>query len=331
MPEFHVVVTDFIQPPLNVEEEILRGVARVEALNACGEEDLRGRIEDADAIMMYHFVTLSESTLRRLKKCRLIVRCGVGVDNVDHRIARELGIPVANVPDYGAEEVADTAIGMILTLTRGIHYTNSRLQRGTGPWSYEQIIPIHRLRGRTLGIVGMGRIGIATALRAKSLGLRVIFYDPHVPDGRDKSIGIEQVESLKDLLRQSDIVSTHCPRTPETQHIIDATAIAQMRPGSFLINTARGGVVDAQAVLEAIERNHLRGAALDVLEVEPPTGSEPLIAAWRNPDHPAFDRIILNPHSAFYSEEGLMDMRVKGSRNCRRVLTGEIPRNVINP
>jgi len=330
MSEFRVVVTDFIQPPLTVEQEILKGVAQVEALNACGEEDLAGRIEDADAIMMYHFVTLSEPTIRRLKKCRLIVRCGVGVDNVDHRTARELGIPVANVPDYGAEEVADSAIGMMLTLTRGIHYANSRLQRGVGPWSYEQLVPIHRLRGRTLGIVGMGRIGIATALRAKALGLRVIFYDPHVPDGRDKSIGIKQVESLPQLLQQADIVSMHCPRTPETQHIIDEAAIAQMRPGSFLINTARGGVVDVQAVLDAIERNHLRGAAIDVLEVEPPAGTEPIIAAWRNPDHPAFDRLILNPHSAFYSEEGLMDMRVKGSRNCRRVLLGESPRNVIN-
>lgn len=330
MSDFHVVVTDFIKPPLVVEEEILAGVARVSALDAYGEADLSGRIEEADAIMMYHFITLSAPTIRKLKNCKLIVRCGVGFDNVDYRVAREVGIPVANVPDYGAEEVADSAIGMMLTLTRGIHYTNSRLQRSAGAWSYEQMVPTHRLRGRTFGVLGLGRIGTATALRAKAFGLRVIFFDPYVPDGNDKALGIERVETLEQLLEQSDILSTHCPRTPETQHIIDDAAIAQMRPGAMLINTARGGVVDAHAVLRGVERNHLRGAALDVLEVEPPPENDPLIMAWRDPSHPAYDRIILNPHSAFYSEEGLTDMRVKGTQNCKRVLLGQAPRNVIN-
>lgn len=330
MSQFQVVVTDFIQPPLEVEQQILQGIADVTALNANGEADLTGRIEEADAIMMYHFVTLSEATIRRLKNCKLIVRCGVGFDNVDYRTARECGIPVANVPDYGAEEVADSAIGMMLTLMRGIHYANSRLQRGAGAWSYEQLVPIHRLRGRTMGIVGLGRIGTATALRAKALGMHVLFYDPEVPDGCDKAIGVTQAESLEQLLQQSDVVSIHCPRTPQTQHLFNEQTISKMRPGSFLVNTARGGVVNAHAVLRAIEQNHLRGAALDVLETEPPSSNDPLIAAWRNPDHPAFDRIILNPHSAFYSEEGLTDMRVKGSQNCRRALLGQAPRNVIN-
>jgi len=330
MPDYQVIVTDFIKPPLMIENEILGGIANVIALDANGEADLQGRIEDADAIMMYHFITLSEATIRRLKKCKLIVRCGVGIDNIDHRTAREVGIPVANVPDYGAEEVADSAMAMMLTLTRGVHYANSRLQREVGAWSYEQVVPIHRLRGRTFGVLGLGRIGIATALRAKAFGLRVIYYDPYAPDGCDKAIGIEQVETLDQLLQQSEILSAHCPRTSETQHIIDDAAIAKMRPGSFVINTARGGVVDAHAVLRAVESRHLRGAALDVLEVEPPDSADPLIRAWRDPAHPAFDRIILNPHSAFYSEEGLNDMRIKGSRNCLRVLRGEQPRNVLN-
>ncbi|WP_437227881.1 C-terminal binding protein [Planctomicrobium sp. SH661] len=330
MPDFKVVVTDFIKPPMNVEQEILGDLASVIALDAYGEADVQGKVEDADAIMLYHFISLSAQTIRNLKKCKLIVRCGVGYDNVDHRLARELGIPVANVPDYGAEEVADSAIGMMLTLMRGIHYTNSRLQRGAGAWSYEQVVPIHRLRGLTFGVLGLGRIGTAAALRAKALGMRVIFFDPYVPDGRDKAIGIEQVESLDDLLKQSHVLSAHCPRTPETQHIISDEAIAKMRPGSYVVNTARGGVVDAHAVLRAIEGNHLRGAGLDVLETEPPAADDPLISAWRNPDHPAFDRIIINPHSAFYSEEGLNDMRVKGSKNCKRVLLGQAARNVIN-
>jgi D-3-phosphoglycerate dehydrogenase/C-terminal binding protein len=219
---------------------------------------------------------------------------------------------------------------MMLTLVRGIHYANSRLQRGAGPWSYEQLVPIQRLRGRVFGIIGIGRIGTATALRAKALGMRVVFYDPHVPDGRDKALGIERVETLDELLALADVLSAHCPRTPETQHMISDASLAKLKPGSFVVNTARGGVVDPHAVLRAVESNHLRGAALDVLEVEPPPANDPLIQAWRNPDHPAHDRIIINPHSAFYSEQGLDDMRIKGSENCRRVLLGEAPRNVVN-
>lgn len=327
---FQVYVTDFIKPPLDVENEILGGVATVQALLANHESELEGRIEDADAIMLYHMISLTETTLRRLKKCRLIVRCGVGYDNVDIKLARELGIPVANVPDYGAEEVADSAIGMMLTLLRGIHYVNSRLQRKLGGWTYHQVVPIHRLRTLTFGVLGIGNIGTAAAMRAKALGMRVIYYDPYVRDGYDKAIGVEQVLSFHEFLHRADVLSVHCPRTEETQHLINEAAIARMKPGSFIVNTARGGVVDAHAVLRAIETGHLRGAGLDVLEVEPPSDDDPLIQAWRDPSHPAYDRIIINPHSAFYSEEGLSDMRVKGSLNCKRVLSGEAPRNVVN-
>lgn len=325
-----VVVTDFIGEPLDHEIRILGDIADVVALGAHGEAALAGRIEDADAIMAYHFIELGRETIERLEKCRLIVRCGVGYDNIDREAARERGIPVANVPDYGTEEVADSAIGMMLTMTRGIHLLNSRLQRREGVWTYAQVRPVHRLRGRTFGIVGIGRIGTAAALRAKALGMRVIYYDPYAPDGRDKSLGIERRESLHELLEQSDVVSMHCPRTDETHHMIDDAAIAAMKPGSFLVNTARGAVVDAMAALRGIESGHLAGAALDVLEVEPPADDHPLIAAWRDPEHPAHDRVVINPHSAFYSEEGLDDMRIKGSENCRRVLLGEPPRNVVN-
>ena len=327
---FQVVITDFINPPLGHEQRILGDLAEIVALNAFSEDDLLDHIADADAIMLYHFISLTRKTIERLKHCRLIVRCGVGFDNVDRAAARDKGIPVANVPDYGTEEVADSAIGMLLTLTRGIHYTNSRLQRKEGPWIYEQVRPLHRLRDRVFGIIGLGRIGTATALRAKALGMRVVFYDPYVPDGRDKSLGVTRCETLEDLLAQSDAVSLHCPRTDETQHIINPKTLGQMKPGSFLINTARGGCVDAAAVVDAISENQLRGAALDVLEVEPPLDDDPVMRAWRDPSHPAFDRLIINPHSAFYSEEGLDDMRIKGSQNCRRVLEGKPPRNVVN-
>ncbi|MEZ6067582.1 MAG: C-terminal binding protein [Planctomycetaceae bacterium] len=325
-----VIVTDFIAEPLDIERRILGDAAEVVALGAMSEAELDGRIEDAAAIMLYHFISLTRTTIERLRNCKLIVRCGVGFDNVDRAAARECGIAVANVPDYGSEEVADSAIGMLLSLTRGIHFLQQRLHAKGGPWIYSQARPLHRLRGRTLGILGVGRIGIATALRAKALGLHVIFHDPYAADGTDKALGIERVESLRELLERSNIVSLHTPLTTETRHIINHETIGWMRPGSFLINTARGGVVDAAAVLAGIESGQLAGAGLDVLEVEPPRDDDPLLVAWRDPAHPAHDRLILNPHAAFYSEEGLGDMRIKGSENCRRVLRGEQPRNVVN-
>jgi len=327
---YQVVVTDFVSEPLDIERKILGDIAEVEAIEAVVEADLRGRVEEADAIMMYHFLKVSKETLQRLKRCKLIIRCGVGFDNVDWRVARELGIPVANVPDYGTEEVADSAIAHLLGLLRGVFFLNSRLSRNEGEWTYEQTKPLNRLRGQSLGIVGLGRIGTATALRAKAFGLHVLFYDPCLPEGVDKSLGIDRIRSLEELLARSDAVSLHCPLSDETRHLIDDDAVFQMKRGAYLVNTARGGVVDSGAVLRGIESGQLAGAGMDVLETEPPSDDDPLLVAWRNPKHPAHDRLIINPHAAFYSEEGLADMRVKGSENCRRVLRGGEARNVIN-
>jgi D-3-phosphoglycerate dehydrogenase/C-terminal binding protein len=327
---FHIVVTDFITEPLDPERRILGDLARVTAANAVGEEQLLGKIEDADAIMLYHLTTIRAGTIQRLEKCRLIVRCGVGYDNVDVQAARAKGIAVANVPDYGTEDVADTAIAMMLTLCRGVHTLNARLQARRGPWLYTQVVPLRRLRGATFGVVGLGRIGAAAALRAKALGMDVAFFDPYAPDGRDRSLGVRRFDTLHELLAHSHVVSAHTPLTAETRHLIDAAAIARMPRGSYLINTARGAVVDADALLPALESGHLAGAGIDVLEIEPPSDDHPLLRAWRDPDHPAHSRLILNPHSAFYTEEGRLDMRIKGSQNVRRALLGEPIRNIVN-
>lgn len=325
-----VIITDFLNDDLAPEREIFGDLADVVALNALSEDELAGRIDDADAVLLYHYLGLSAQTINRLTRCRIIVRCGVGYDNVDRGAARAKGIPVCNVPDYGTADVADSAIGMMLALTRGIHVLNSRLRRGEGGWAHEQAAPLFRLHGRTLGIIGMGRIGTATALRAKAIGMDVVYYDPYAPQGRDKSLGVRCVETLEELLQLSFVVSPHCFLSPETRHIINRNTLALMPKGSYLVNTSRGGVVDVLAVVEALASGHLAGAGIDVLETEPPADDHPLITAWRDPLHPAHDRLILNPHSAFYCEEGLMDMRVKGARNVRRVLEGKQPYNVVN-
>jgi C-terminal binding protein len=325
-----VVITDFLNEPLDLERGVLDGFAEVVALGAQSEEELVGNIEDADAVMCYHYLSLTRATIARLENCKVIVRPGVGYDNIDYVAARERGIPVCNVPDYGTEEVADSALGMALTLARGTHFLHSRLRRGIGDWSAEQATPIPRLRGRIFGIVGCGRIGSAVAIRAKSFGFEVVIYDPHVPDGLDKALGIRQVDTLEDLISQAHIVSLHCPLTEETRNIIGAKELAAMHSGSFLINTARGGVVDTEAVVEALATGQLRGAGIDVLEQEPPAENSPIIKAWRDPDHPAHDRLFLSPHAAFYCDEGGEEFRTKGARECLRGLRGEPLRNVVN-
>lgn len=325
-----VLITDLITEPLDCERAVLDGHAEVRALNARSQTDLDERLEAADAVMIYHYLRLDREAISRLRKCRLIARPGVGYDNIDIRAARERGIPVVNVPDYGTEEVADSALGMAVSLARGTHFLNSRLRRGIGAWNVDQATPIHRLRGRVFGIVGCGRIGSAAALRAKAFGFDVVFFDPFVPDGLDKALGVRRVDTLDELLAQSHIVSAHCPLTPQTRGMLGAREIARMPRGSFLVNTARGGVVDTAAVVEALASGHLAGAGIDVLEAEPPPADSPVLRAWRNPDHPAHDRLLLNPHTAFYCEEGCVEFRTKAAREVLRALKGEPLRNVVN-
>ncbi|MDZ7615367.1 MAG: C-terminal binding protein, partial [Patescibacteria group bacterium] len=327
---YRVVLTDYIDDHLQPERRVLEGLASVEALNAHHEDELIGRIEHADAVVVFHEIYISRKTIDRLEKCRLIVRAGAGYDNVDGRAARERGIPFCNVPDYGSEEVADSAIALMMSLARGTHLANSILRDGTGPWTYRAVVPLARLRGRVFGVVGLGRIGSAAALRARALGMDVIFHDPYKPDGYDKALGIRRVETLEELLAQAYVVSLHCPLNEETRHLIDEAAIARIPRGAYLVNTSRGAVVDVAAVPGALASGQLAGAGIDVLDQEPPPADHPLMVAWRDPAHPAHHRLIVNPHIAFYSEEGLLDMRVKSVAACRRALLGMPPRNVVN-
>jgi D-3-phosphoglycerate dehydrogenase/C-terminal binding protein len=325
-----VVITDLIVEPLDFERDVLQDVADVVALDAMQESELVGQIEDADAIMVYHYFRFTKSSIERLERCKIIVRPGVGYDGIDIVAARERGIPVCNVPDYGTEEVADSAVGMAVALSRGTHFLNSRLKRGLGAWNVDQALPVPRLRKKVFGIVGCGRIGTATALRAKAFGFDVAFYDPYVKDGLDKALGIRRTDTLTELLNQAHIVSMHCPLTNETRGLIGTEQIHAMPQGSFLVNTARGGVVDTQAVIDALADGHLAGAGIDVLEQEPPLENSPILAAWRNPNHPAHDRLLLNPHTAFYCDEGCEEFRRKGAMEILRAYRGQPLRNRVN-
>lgn len=325
-----VVIADSQHGSLDVEQSVLGDLATVESLEVTSEEQMWGRVENADAMLVFHTIRITAATIQRMEKCRLIVRCGVGYDNIDFEFARRRNIPVANVPDYGTEEVADSAIGLMLALTRGIAYQNTFLRPVTTRWHFSHVAPLRRLRGETFGILGLGRIGTAAAVRAKAIGMDVAFYDPYKADGYDKSLGVRRVETFDELLQQSFVLSCHCPLTADTHHIVNAAAIARMPRGSYLINTSRGGVVDVSAIPSAIVDGHLAGAGMDVLPQEPPPEDHPLLVAWRDPNHPAHCRVILNAHNAFYSEQGLHDMRAKGAEAVQRLLLGRPLRNIVN-
>ncbi len=323
-----VYLTDYMAPPVTIEEKELEGIAEVRCLLAGSADELIGKVSDADGLIVFHNVTIPAGVIATLDRCRVIVRCGVGFDNVDRPAAGGRGIFVCNVPDYGVDEVADHAIGMMLACNRGIMLAERALRDRLAPWDYTPTRPILRLAGATMGIVGLGRIGTATALRARALRMRVLACDPYIADGIDKALGVEMV-TLDTLLAASDVVSIHTPLSDETRNMIDAAALARMKPHALLINTARGAIVDVTALAEALRAGRIGGAGIDVLPIEPPDDTMPLIRLWQErSDRPV--NLVITPHSAFYSEAGLVEMRAKAAREVARVLRGEPPRNCVN-
>jgi len=325
---FKVVITDLVAPPAEPEETIFAGLAKVECLQARSVGDLEGRIEEADAIIIFHEVSLPAGIIDRLQQCRVIVRGGVGYDALDFRRAGERGIPVCNVPDYGVDEVADHAIGMLIACNRRFLLPERALKQSLEPWDCRAVEPVPRLAGATLGIVGLGRIGQATAQRAKAMRMRVIAHDPYLRPGTEKVFGVEMV-CFEELLEQSDAVSLHVPLTDETRKMIDANALGRMKPGAILVNTARGAVVDSAALAAALRDGKIAGAGVDVLPAEPPPADEPLVQLWREIDESGVN-LILTPHTAFYSVEGLLEMRTKAAEEIVRALRGGKLLNCVN-
>jgi C-terminal binding protein len=325
---FKVLITDYISPPVAIELRELTGLATVECLGAKSAEELAGKVDDADALMIYHEITLPRKIIERLNHCRVIVRCGTGYDQVDLAVAGERGIPVCNVPDYGVDEVADHALALMLACNRGLLVAHRHLRATLAPWNYHAVEPIFRLSGATMGIIGLGRIGTATALRAKGLRMRVLACDPYLRSGVDKAVGVTLVD-LDTLLSESDVVSLHVPLTDETRGMIDAAALSKMKSHAILVNTARGAVVDTSALADALRDRRIGGAGIDVLPSEPPGPDEPLIALWRQADNLPVN-LLLTPHTAFYSESSLVEMREKGAREVARVLTGKPAKNCVN-
>merc|ERR1719203_1601909 len=316
----------------SVEMPILKDVATVAFCDAQSTSEIHEKVlNEAVGALMWHTISLTKEDLEKFKQLRIVVRIGSGIDNIDHKAAGELGIAVCNVPGYGVEEVADSTLCLILNLYRRTFWLANMVKEGkkiTGPEQLKDAASgCARIRGDTLGIVGLGRIGSAVALRAKAFGFTVIFYDPYLPDGVEKSFGLERVYTLQDLLYKSDCVSLHCTLNEHNHHLINEYTIKQMRPGAFLVNTARGGLVDEAALALALKDNRIRAAAVDVHENEPYnvfSGNSPLKDA---------PNLIVTPHAAFYSEAAAIELREMAASEVRRAIVGRIPdtlRNCVN-
>ncbi len=302
----------------SIEREVLQDCADVRLLRLRSEEEFMPYASHADAIILWHHLQFTSSLFGNLARTRLIVRNGVGYDNVDIAAAAASGIRVANVPDYGTEEVADHAITLTLALIRQLKPLMADVAQGG--WEWRAALNCRRIRGRVFGVVGCGRIGTAAALRAKAFGFDVRFYDPYLASGYEKAIGVGRSASLEELLSVADVVSVHTPLTEETRHLIAGRELARLKKSAYLVNTARGPVVSYEALFDALSRGAIAGAALDVLEDEP-SGASALAQ---------FPNCIVTPHSAFYSQESLIEMRTKSALIVRDALVHGRYANVVN-
>jgi D-3-phosphoglycerate dehydrogenase / 2-oxoglutarate reductase len=312
-----VLVTDHVFSGLDPESAVLDplGVDLVVA-EAIDEDSLAALAGDAAGILVcYAPVTARVVQAASDGGCRVIARYGIGYDNVDVEAATAAGIVVTNVPDYCLDEVADHTMALLLAAVRGVA-AGAALVRD-GAWERPPGT-IHRLAGRRLALVGLGNIGRRVAARARAFGLEVVAYDPYAkPED-----GIALVPDLEAAIAEADVVSLHAPLTPETRHVVDARSIALMRRAPLLVNTARGGLVDTDAVLEALDSGALSGAALDVLDAEPPPAGHPIRS------HP---RAIVTPHMAFHSEEAGVELQRRAAEEVARGLKGEAPDRPVNP
>jgi C-terminal binding protein len=298
-------------PDTSIESEVLASLAEVALCPVESASEAADHLQDADVVISWHHIPLSRADLELMPRCKGIVRASVGFDNIALDAASELDIPVCNVPDYGTEEVADHTLMLLLGISRNMLGVAATTRRGE--WQWQAAGSVRRLRGRRLGIVGLGRIGTAVAVRALSFGLRVTCFDPFVPSGIEKSLGIERAESLDELLASIDILTLHVPLTHQTRRMIGPEEFRLLPEEAIVINTSRGEVIDQHALVRALLNGRIAGAGLDVLENEPTVP-----VALR--EH---ERVVLTAHSAFFSAQSLVELRVKAARAAERFLRGE--------
>lgn len=311
-----IAITDHFNAPCAEENQILGDLVGVDVGI------------DTEILMVWHAV-IDEKYISGLPRLRGVQRYGVGYENLDLTALKARGIVCCNNPDYGVAEVADTALAMILNITRGIGIYNSLAKHLSGSWQENVLRGLRRTSDLSIGVIGAGRIGSSVLLKCRQLGFKTSFFDPYVARGYEKVLSSSRFDCLHDLLKDSDIISLHVPLTPETAGMVDRDFIHSMKPGSSLVNTARGGLVaDLTVLLDALTSQQIHQVALDVLPEEPPSDSE-LLHVWRDRSNPVSNRIIINPHTAYFSEQSYIEIRSKAARNALRLYNTETPYNLL--
>ncbi len=304
---------------LSIEQHVFAGLdAEIVVAGQWGSPESWQAAKDADALMVT-IQPVPATLIDTLSHCKIICRIGTGLDAIDIAAATRKGIWVTNVPDYAIDEVSSHAIALLLTHARQLPRMFDLVNRRVW-WDPKQVSPMRRLRGQTLGLLGYGRIGQAVGIKARGRGLNLIGCDPYISPTVFESDGVRAVD-LDTLLHESDYLSLHSPLTETTRHILDSQALAKMKPTAFIINTARGPLIDEIALLDAVRSGRLAGAALDVLTIEPPAADNPLLQE---------SRILITPHVAWYSAEAQDDVRRKGAEEVLRVLGGQRPKAAVN-
>jgi lactate dehydrogenase-like 2-hydroxyacid dehydrogenase len=319
---YRVLVVDRLESSylegLAIERDVLGSEAILELCRVPDESQIDDRLERADLVISWHGIALTAHSFGRMRNCRGVVRAAVGYDNIDIAAARKKGISVANVPDYGTEEVADHALCLLLYILRNLTVIEQSCR--TGQWDWRVVGKVKRLRGMRLGLIGFGRIGMAVAARARAFGMQVMFHDPFVPSGLEKSLSVERVESLQELLRSCAAVSLHVPSTPQTRMMIGRRELEAMPSDAILINTARGDVVDQPALIAHLLSHPEFRAGLDVVADEPRVPAE--LRHSR--------QVVLSAHSAFYADESMIELRRKVAETASRLYRGEPVRTIVN-
>ena len=306
-----IAVTDSVFPSLDPAKAALSKLNPTYRMStSVSADDILAVAKDADAILVT-YAKLTREILTQLTRCRAIGRFGLGVDNIDLVAAKEKGIAVNYVPDYCIREVSDHAMALLLSLIRKIPLSNKLVQGGR--WEMPAVVPIRRIEGTVLGLVGFGHIPRLVAPKAQAFGIKVIAFDPFAKADVFKASRVESVD-FDTLLNTSDYVSVHAPLTPQTRGMMNAAVFAKMKKGAYIVNTARGPLIDEPALVAALDSRQIGGAGLDVVTVEPLAKDSPLLGR---------DNVIISPHTAFYSIEALEELQVKCASDVARVLNGE--------
>ncbi len=318
--KYVVGITDHMIGEPDLEADILGSDVEIDFFASTNEASFSPeRLARLDALMVWG-ARLGAKTIAHLTRCKGVVRYGVGYEKIDRTALAAAGIPFANNPDYGTEEVADHTLAMILSLHRRLWEHDARARRYTSSWQVHSLKPLSRSNKATVGVIGVGRIGTAVVNRLKPFGFRILGYDPGQPPGHEKAIGYERVGRLEDLLAQSDVITLHCPATKETRGLLNASGLSRLKPGTIVVNTARGELIDDFDALEtALRSGHLAAAAIDTLVTEPP-GDHSLLTAWRDRADWLAGRLVITPHNAFYSDHAAIEMRHNAAQTVRLLL-----------